>query len=90
MTLPSRERPEREFAALLRAAHETMESVTIEEGAPLTGLPVGALRPAVVALRQNNSLTTLPPPQRALRAGETVYVVGRQDELRRVRAAAQA
>jgi hypothetical protein len=90
VTLPSRERPEREFAALLRTAHETMESVTVEEGAPLTGLPVGALRPAVVALRQDNSLTTLPPPQRALRAGETVYVVGRQDELRRVRAAAQA
>lgn len=88
VTLPTRERPEREFAALLRAASETMEAIAISEDAPLTGLPVGALRPPVVALRRERALTTLPPPEQALRAGDTIYVVGRQGELRRVRAAA--
>lgn len=90
VTLPSRERPDREFAALLRAAHETMEAITIEASAPLTGLPVGALKPPVVALQRGESTTTLPPAEQELAAGDTVYVVGRQDELRRVRTAAQA
>lgn len=90
VTLPSRDRPEREFAALLRASHDTMEAITIEPGAPLTGLPVGALKLPIVALRRARSLTTLPPPQRALSGEDTIYVVGRQDELRRVRSASQA
>lgn len=90
VTLPSRERPDREFAALLRAAHETMEAITVEAGAPLTGFPVGALKPPVVALQRSQSTTTLPPAERKLIAGDVIYVIGRQDELRRVRTAAQA
>lgn len=90
VTLPSGERPDREFAALLRTAHETMEAITIEAGAPLTGLPVGALKPPVIALQRAQSTTTLPPAARELAVGDVVYVVGRQDELRRVRIAAQA
>lgn len=90
VTLPSRERPDREFAALLRAANETMEAITVEEGASLTGLPIGALEPPIVALRREQSTTTLPPGERKLGAGDVIYVVGREDELRRVRTAAQA
>jgi hypothetical protein len=90
VTLPSRERPDREFAALLRAANETMEAIALEAGAPLTGLPVGALEPPVVALRRGRSTTTLPSGDRKLTAGDVIYVVGREDELRRLRTAARA
>lgn len=88
VTLPTGERPDREFAALLRAANETMASVTVREGAILDGAPVGALRPSVIALRTAEELVTLPRPDRMLRARDTIYVIGRQDELRRVREAA--
>lgn len=85
VTLPTGERPEREFAALLRASNETMDAVEIAAGSSLDGTPIAALRPFVIAIRTGEAVTTLPDPGHALRAGETAYVVGRQDELRRVR-----
>lgn len=88
VTLPTGERPDREFAALLRAANETMESVQIREGSLLDGAPAGSLKPTIIALRSDEEMVTLPRPDRMLQAGNTIYVVGRQDELRRVRAAA--
>lgn len=88
VTLPTGERPEREFAALLRSSNETMDAVEIAAGSSLDGVPVAALRPAVIALRAGETVTTLPGPERVLRGDETVYVVGRQNELRRVREAA--
>lgn len=89
VTLPTGERPEREFAALLRAANETMSRVEIGRGSVLDGIPVGALKPPVLAVESEDerSVDTLPATRRVLRAGETIYVVGRQDELRRVRRA---
>lgn len=88
VTLHTRKQPEKEFAALLRAANETMESITLAEGA-LDGLPVGALRPVVAAVRRTDgSLETLPGRFHELTAGETLYAVGRPDELRKLAALA--
>jgi hypothetical protein len=89
VTLPTGERPEREFVSLLRAANETMEKLPIGSGSVLDGVPVAALKPHVVAVDAEGAVTTLPDPRYVLRGGETVYVVGRADELRRVRFAAE-
>ncbi|MFB6096514.1 MAG: hypothetical protein ABEJ74_03910 [Haloferacaceae archaeon] len=88
VTLPTGGRPDREFAALLRAANETMGAVTVRGGSVLDGAPVGALRPPVIALRADGEITTLPHRDRVLRASDVIYVIGRRDELRRVREAA--
>lgn len=88
-TLRGEKNPEREFAALLRTADETMESVRVEPESLLDGTPVGAIRPSVVGVHpREGSLETLPAERRRCAAGDTLYVVGRHDELRKVATAA--
>lgn len=89
VTLPARKRPEREFAALLRTADEGVESIVVESDSDLRGVPVGALRPTVAAIRgDGGALVTLPTRTRRLDAGDTVYAIGRRDELRKLASAA--
>ncbi|MFB6221201.1 MAG: potassium transporter TrkA [Halolamina sp.] len=83
VTLPMTPRADREFASLLRGADETFGVVSLPEGSPLAGVAVGALDATVVAVRRTDgSLDTLPDRERALAAGERVYVLGRPDVLR--------
>lgn len=51
LTLPTTSRPDREFNRLLRAADATLAAITIGENSPLAATTVGAIRPAVVAVR---------------------------------------
>jgi len=89
VTLPVEARVDREFAAQLRAAAETMGVVTVREGSPLTGTTVGSLDVAVVAVRPaEGSVEAIPARSRQLSAGETVYVVARPDRLRTFETAA--
>ncbi|RBI63728.1 hypothetical protein DMJ13_04180 [halophilic archaeon] len=89
VTLPARERPEREFAAQLRAADETMAVVTLAPDSPLVGLPVGGLDVTVVAVGPpDGGIAALPSRERVLAAGDTVYALARPDLLRRVEQAA--
>ena len=89
VTLPVETRVDREFAAQLRAAEETLSVITIGEDSALASATVGALDVAVVALRTaSGELEAIPPRTRALAAGETVYVIGRPDRLRKLEAAA--
>ncbi|WP_254535442.1 potassium transporter TrkA [Halomarina litorea] len=90
LTLPSQARNDREFAALFRAAEETMAVVTVAEGSALDGMAVGALSPTVVAIRVDGASSVEPTPSRTrtLAAGETLYVIGRPAVLRRLEAAA--
>lgn len=91
VTLPSTTRPELEFASLLRAANETMDAVTIDQGSPLAGIPVGGLAMPVVAIRDpDRTIHTAPPREHRCGAGSTVYVIGRPDDLRKFRVAASA
>jgi hypothetical protein len=81
VTLPADAQADREFAALLRSADETMAAVTVS--GDIAGLPVGALEVTVVAVRSTGgAVDALPDRSRQLSSGETVYVVGRPATLR--------
>jgi hypothetical protein len=83
VTLPAEAQADREFAALLRSADETMAAVTVAPDGGLTGLPVGALDVTVVAIRgAGGAVEAIPDRTRQLEGGETVYVVGRPAALR--------
>jgi hypothetical protein len=90
VTLPVTDRPDREFASLLRAADETFSSVTVKAGSPLHGLPVGALDVAVVAVKgEDDAPATLPAPSSLLEPGDVVYAIALPEALRRLEAAAE-
>lgn len=91
VTLPTTPRPDREFARLLRAADATLTAITVAESSPLTAATVGAIHPAVVAIRPPDApIELVPPRRRRLVAGDTLYVVGRPDVARRMAAATTA
>jgi hypothetical protein len=90
VTLPVDDRPDREFASLLRAADETFSSVTVDAGSPLHGLPVGALTPTVVAVRrEDGESVALPDREYVLAPGETLFAIARPEVLRRLERAAR-
>lgn len=87
-TLPTEPRADREFSAQLRAADETVGAVEIVEGSSLVGAPVSDLDAAVVAIRTAEGVETLPASDRLLAVGDTLYVIARPDQLRKVETAA--
>lgn len=88
VTLPAAPAPDREFAALLRTVDETLGVATVAEGSPLVGMTVGAMAPAVVAVRGAEGVTAIPPRSWSFAPGDVVYAVGRPEALRRLEAAA--
>nr|WP_282594615.1 potassium transporter TrkA [Halomarina salina] len=85
VTLPSQVRVDREFAALFRAAEETLAVLAVAEGSALVGRTVGSLPAAVVAVRAGDgAVTTLPDRSRTVGAGESLFVVARPDVLRKL------
>jgi len=90
--LPVEDRPEREFAALLRAADETFGTATVEADSPLHGMPVSALAMAVIAVRpdgEGTATVALPDDDEILSPGDTVFVIARPEALRRLEAAGE-
>ncbi|WP_135828907.1 TrkA C-terminal domain-containing protein [Halorussus halobius] len=88
VTLPTEPRADREFSAHLRAADETVGTATVAADSSLVGAPVGSVDATVVAVRTDAGVETIPADDRVLAAGDTLYVVGRPDLLRRIEAAA--
>jgi hypothetical protein len=87
VTLPVEDRPDREFASLLRAADETFSTVTAEAGSPLHGMPVGALDLTVVAVEPADGTeppVALPDARHVLAPGEVVYGIAQPERLRRL------
>ncbi|WP_436925697.1 TrkA C-terminal domain-containing protein [Halosimplex amylolyticum] len=85
VTLPVETRPDREFASVLRAADETMAAVTVADGSPLAGQPVGALDVTVVAIRPRaGTVEPLPARDRVLTAGDALYLVAAPEAIRKV------
>ncbi|MEF8821762.1 MAG: TrkA C-terminal domain-containing protein [Halovenus sp.] len=90
VTLPVNDRPDREFASLLRAAEETFSSVTVEAGSPLHGLPVGALDLTITAIRaEDGEPVPFPEPTYRLAPGDLLFVIARPAGLRRLERGAQ-
>jgi hypothetical protein len=89
VTLPAERRVDREFAGLLRAAEETFDVTTIGAGSSLVGIPVGALDTTAIAVRPaGGTIEAIPPRDRRLAAGDTVYVIAGPESIRRLEAAA--
>ncbi|MFW5973929.1 MAG: hypothetical protein ACOCPZ_00930, partial [Natrialbaceae archaeon] len=90
VTLPVEDRPDREFASLLRAAEETFATATVEAGSPLHGLPVGALALTVVAIRPDDGEPVpFPDDEYRLAPGDLLSVIARPGGLRRLETAAE-
>lgn len=91
VTLPREPSADREFASLLRAADERMAAVRIDPDSALAGITIGAVNGTVVAIRPpDGRVEPIPARHRVLGGGETVYVVGSPDVIRRFEAAAGA
>jgi hypothetical protein len=89
VTLPVEDRPDREFASLLRAADETMGTVTVGPGSTLDGATVGSVEATVVAItRKDAAPTTIPASAASLSAGDVLYLIAKPTELRRIESAA--
>ncbi|MFC7128301.1 cation:proton antiporter regulatory subunit [Haloferax chudinovii] len=85
VTLPADPHVDREFASLLRNADETMAVTTVASGADLDGVTVSEIDTTVVAIRSSNRpVDAIPGRGRELAAGDTLYVVGRPEVLRKV------
>lgn len=90
VTLPVEDRPEREFASLLRSADETFSSVTVEAGSPLHGLPAGAIDLTIVSVKpEDNEQVVLPEPEYVLAPGDVVFIIAKPERLRRLETAAR-
>jgi len=91
VTLPVQDRPDREFASLLRAAAETLATVTVAPGSSIDGAPVGSLSVTVAAVtRDDEQPVPLPARDRVLRAGDVLYAIATPDALRKLEAATAA
>ncbi|WP_455449908.1 TrkA C-terminal domain-containing protein [Natrinema thermotolerans] len=88
VTLPGSPDAERDLVSLLRAADETVRSITVEADDPLVGLAVDSLPVLVLALEREGDGDAehrpLPAGDVRLAAGDVAYVLGRPDALRRV------
>jgi len=91
VTLPVQDRPDREFASLLRAADETLATITVQSGSRADGLSVADLGVTVAAItREDEQPTPLPARDRALRGGDVLYAIATPDALRKLEAVTEA
>lgn len=89
VTLPAEAQVDREFASLLRHADETLDVVTIAQGSPLVGAPVGSIDLALIARRPaGGAIEAIPPRSSVIGAGDTLYALARPEALRRLQSAA--
>ncbi|WP_440766256.1 TrkA C-terminal domain-containing protein [Natronorubrum sp. DTA7] len=90
VTLPRSPGAERDLVSLLRAADETVTTLPVAAGDGLEGATVGSLPVLVVAVERGESASdaddhlALPDAETRLEAGDTAYVLGRPEALRRV------
>ncbi|MFC5278969.1 cation:proton antiporter regulatory subunit [Halorubrum rubrum] len=90
VTLPAEPQADREFASLLRNADETMATVTVEDGGELVGTTVGEVSAVVAAVRPvEGSVQPIPRRAYVFAAGDTAFLVGRPDAIRRFEAEAK-
>ncbi|GAA0645759.1 potassium transporter TrkA [Salarchaeum japonicum] len=87
LTLPSTPSADREFAALLRAADETMAAIRVAPDGPLAGTRLRDVEATVVAVRpQDGPVEPIPSRDRRLAGNDWLYVVARPETLRRIEA----
>ncbi len=91
LTLPAEPQADRQFASLLRTADETMAAVSVARDSGLVGTAVGDVAAVVAAVRSiGGEVQAIPARAYTFAAGDTVYLVGRPDAIRRFEADAAA
>lgn len=91
LTLPSQTGDTRAFAGLLRAADETMATVTVDRDSGLAGTTVADLGATVVAIKPaDGPIEPIPRRTRTLERGDRVYLVARPATIRRLGAESTA
>jgi hypothetical protein len=89
VTLPVEDRPDREFASLLRAADETFASVTVAAESAIAGAAVGGLDVTVLSVAPaDGDRVVLPTAAHVLAAGDVIHAIARPEALRRLETAA--
>ena len=84
-TMPAESRPDREFTTALRAAEETLGVVDVSEGSPLVGKSLEDTAATVLAVTPaGGSVEAIPTRDRAVAAGDRLYVVARPEVVRRL------
>jgi len=87
VTLPAEPQADREFASLLRRADETMATVPVASGSRLTTMTVDDVAASVALIRDaTGDVRALPAPTDTFAAGDTAYLIGRPEVIRRVEA----
>lgn len=83
VTLPGTSQPERDFAATLRRADETLGVAVVAEDSPLVGTPLGSLDVNVIAVRAaDGDVEAIPPRDRPIGPGDQLFALGRPEALR--------
>jgi len=89
VTLPVEDRPDREFASLLRAADETYAAVTVGPDSPLHGSPIASLDVTVLSVAPAaGDPVVLPASDHEVSAGDVIHAIARPETLRRLESAA--
>lgn len=83
VTLPGTPDAERELVSALRAADETVTTLTVEPGGSLEGTTIDSLPALILAIDRGDDAVALPSGDRRFAAGDVAYVLGRPDALRR-------
>ncbi|MFB6086652.1 MAG: TrkA C-terminal domain-containing protein [Halodesulfurarchaeum sp.] len=87
LTLAADSHPDREFAAMLRRAEETMRALTVGSDSPLVGISVAALAVTVLGIRKPGAeIETVPNRSRTIGAGDELFVIGRPETFRKLEA----
>lgn len=87
MTLPADSHVDREFAGMLRRGDETMSIVGVDPESSLVGVSVSALDVTVLAVRSSDGeVETMPDRERSIGPGDSLFVIGRPDVLRKLEA----
>ncbi|AQL42158.1 hypothetical protein BV210_05280 [Halorientalis sp. IM1011] len=82
VTQPADPNDVNELVSVVRAADETVTSVTVADGGPLDGEFAGWLPADVLVVDRDGETTPFPDDRDPLRAGDTVYVLGTPGQLR--------
>ena len=84
VTHPKDPGAEREFVSLLRAADETVTTLTVDGDGAHAGTPVGSLPVLVLAIDRGEEPIAFPAADTVLEAGDVAYVLARPQALRRL------
>lgn len=81
VTPPATPSDRHRLAAVLQTVDETTVSVTVHAGDDLEGEFVGWLPGTALVVEREDTIVALPDDRTTLQAGDTVYLVGRPDDL---------